>query len=490
MTNKYQRKALDVQEQNARRLMQYMKSPLLFIQDMWQLQPVPEDEKFQKGRHITNHQHKLFIAVEKALKREDKQRITVRSGHGTGKSASLAMLILWYLFSFQDAQIPCTAPGAEQMYDVLWKEIAKWMERMPKHIKEQYEWTTSYIRMKVSPSTWFARARTARKESPEALAGMHGDHVLFIVDEASGVPNEIFNVAEGALTEENILVILIGNPTRTSGYFYDSHHSDKHSWQCLHFDSYDSPIVDAKFVNRIADKHGDDSDEYNIRVRGNFPKEDAIDDKGYVPLILAADIRTTVDATFTSGKKRMGIDPAGEGANETIWVLRDNFKARVVAKEAKSTSKSIAQKTQTLMELYGLTGDDVYVDNFGVGANVSQELALGGVGVHGVNVGDPPDDKERFGNLRAEAYFGLKEWVKKGGELVEDEGWEQLLNIKFKRNLRGKIQIMSKDEMRRAGIVSPDVADALSLTFVEPDGEYSVHEEKTISGPFDPFAIC
>lgn len=490
MTNRHERKALAVHEENAKRLLAYMKSPLLFIQDMWQLQPVGEDERFQKGRHITNHQLELFTAVEKALRREDKQRISVRSGHGTGKSASLAMLILWFLFSFPDAQIPCTAPTSEQMYDVLWKEIAKWMERMPKHIKEQYEWTTSYIRMKVSPSTWFARARTARKESPEALAGMHGDHVLFIVDEASGVPTEIFNVAEGALTEENILVILIGNPTRTSGYFYDSHHSDRHSWQCLHFDSYDSPIVDAKFVNRISDKHGEDSDEYNIRVRGNFPKEDAIDDKGYVPLILASDLRTTVDASFSKGGKRLGVDPSGEGTNETIWVLRDKFKARVVAKETKSTSKSIAQKTQTLMEMYELTGNDVFVDNFGVGANVSQELALGGVGVHGVNVGDQPDDKERFGNLRAEAFYATKEWIKKGGELVEDEGWGQLLEIKFKRNLRGKIQIMSKDEMRRAGIVSPDVADALMLTFTEPEGEYSVHEERGAGEPFDPFAIC
>jgi hypothetical protein len=162
---------------------------------------------------------------------------------------------------------------------------------MPKPVREKYEWTNGYIRITESPETWFARAKTARKENPEALAGVHGDFVMYIVDEASGVPEEIFNTAEGALTGDNVLVILISNPTRLIGYFYDSHHKDKESWQTLGFSSIDSPLVDKEYVSRIISKHGEDSDEYKIRVLGEFPREDTMDDKGYIAYFLKTTLR-------------------------------------------------------------------------------------------------------------------------------------------------------------------------------------------------------
>ena len=108
------------------------------------------------------------------------------------------------------------------MYDVLWKELVKWLKLMPEQIQGLYEWSNTYIRVKERPETWFARAKTARKEAPEALAGVHGDYVMFVIDEASGVPEEIFNTAEGALTSSDILVIMISNPTRLIGYFYEA----------------------------------------------------------------------------------------------------------------------------------------------------------------------------------------------------------------------------------------------------------------------------
>lgn len=463
----------------------FQKSPILFIEKQWglvpqKLKPEFKDvqefkaeyfEEFQKGKNITWQQYSLLIAVEKAIKGEALKRITVESGHGTGKSTVLAWLILWYLFCFKNAQIPCTAPTSEQMHDVLWKEIRLWLDRMPKPISSLYEWMEGYVRIKESPKTWFARAKTARKEAPEALAGVHGDFVMFIIDEASGVPEEIFNVAEGALTGPNVLVIMISNHTRLIGYFHDSHNKDKKNWQRLSFDSEESPIVDESFVLRIEEKHGRDSDEFRIRVKGKAPKEDAVDDKGYVPLLNDTDIRIGADCSFI-GSPKMGVDPSGEGDDTTEWVVRDRFKAKCRASEKISNSMSIAAKTLALMDLDQVQANVTFIDNFGEGANVAVEMARAQRFAHGVNVGDKAEDDTRFLNKRAEAYWRAREWLRQGGELV-GTGAEQLkaelLTIRYRYALRGKIQIMGKEEMRKQSIRSPNKADAFMLTFVEPD---------------------
>ena len=446
----------------------FKESPIYFIEKVWGLIPERDNTKFVKGKHITWQQHDILLAVESSLK-EGKKRISVRSGHGIGKSTTMSWLVLWFLFCYKDAQIPCTAPTTDQMHDVLWKEVSKWLQLMPEQIRAKYEWSNNYVRIVESPETWFARAKTARKENPEALAGVHGDYVMFLIDEASGVPEEIFNTAEGALTDKRAIVVMISNATRLIGYFYDSHHKDKDNWNTLHFDSIDSPIVDNEFVDRIASKHGEDSDEYAIRVKGDFPKEDMMDEAGYVPLYIEKDLNIVDDDTFI-GDVKLGVDPAGEGNDKTIWVVRDNFKARVVAVERISDTKSIAQKTLTLMSYFNINPENITVDNFGEGANVAQEMGLLGKRVNAINVGDqPPMDKDLYLNLRAFAYWKQREWIKKGGQLVRHQGWEELLSIRHRKELSGKMKIMGKVEMKKKGLQSPDYADALMLTFVDPE---------------------
>ena len=163
--------------------------------------------------------------VERALRKESPNRISVASGHGVGKTAVLAWLIIWFLWCFKEAQAPCTAPTSEQMHDILWKELSVWIRKMPEDAQSKFEWTTGYLRIVEHPEAWFARARTARKENPEALAGVHADHVLMVADEASGVLEEIYKTAEGSMTGPNVLVILISNPTRTEGFFYETHNA-------------------------------------------------------------------------------------------------------------------------------------------------------------------------------------------------------------------------------------------------------------------------
>ncbi len=432
---------------------------------------------FVKGENMTWQQFLLLMAVERALKGLDKRRITVESGHGTGKSCTLSWLIIWFLFCFKDAQVPCTAPTSSQMHDVLWKELSKWIQKLKPEIKAKFEWTSEYLRITESPETWFARAKTAKKEAPEALAGMHGEYVMFVIDESSGVPEEVFNTAEGALTQENILVLMISNHTRLIGYFHNSHTSDARNWQRLSFNSEQSPIVDNAFVQRIVEKHGKDSDEYKIRVQGTSPNEEGMDEKGFVPLFSDHDIRFTSESPFI-GNTRMGVDPSGEGQDVTAWLARDNFKIKVLGKEIISNAKSIASKTMTWMTETNIKDEDVMLDNFGSGADVSKEMALSDLhyNIGTVNVGQPADE-EIYLNLRAEAFFRFRAWVKAGGTIIDTplgrELGKEMLTIKYRRNEAGKIQIMSKQEMRKQGIASPNYADSGMLTFIKPAGRIS-----------------
>lgn len=486
------------------------KSPIYFVQVMWKLRPQPINPEFQnlvynyiatnqehlikpeffapfeKNKHITWQQWLILLQVEKGIAGYAPRRISVASGHGIGKSCTMAWLILWFLFCHPLANVPCTANTGDQLYDVLWKEIAKWHSRMPASIQPLYDVQADHIRIndpaiKNSGLQWWARARTANKEKPEALAGVHSDYVMAVIDEASGVDDKIFEVLEGALTEKDILVIMISNPTRLIGYFYDSHCNakEKQNWQRLQFCAQDSPIPSDGYAERIAAKYGEDSDEYRVRVLGLFPKEDMVDKSGYIPLLLQADVKQTAN-TEMYGKKYLGIDVAGEGKDKTTWILRDKFKARVVLSEQTSKAKTIVQRSLGLMELFQLQPEDVSVDMFGVGAETVKEFALAGKNVNGINVGDKPnpddpddEDNKVYSNKRACYYFRLRKWLKQGGELVAHPAWtDEAPAIRYRRMAgESKIQVMSKRDMRKAGFHSPDHMDALMLTFHHDEGD-------------------
>lgn len=465
-------------------IIRFQKSPIFFIEKMWGLVPERDNSKFIKGKHISWQQHDILLATEAAIRGEKPKKISVRSGHGIGKSSTFSWLILWYLFTHKDAQISCTAPTSQQMYDVLWKEVKKWLDMMPGGIKELYDWQASYVRIKEKPEIWFARAATARKEAPEAFAGIHGENVMLAGDEASGIPEEIFESGRGALTNENAFVFLFGNPLRLIGYFYDTHHGNKQRWQTLGFSSLDSPLVDKNsgLIQEIRDKYSEDSDEWKTRVLGEFPRADAIDEKGYVPLLLEGDVRYVRQPHFV-GDVFLGIDCAGEGKDKTVWVGRDLHKAVILGDERISTSRSIAAKSLTFMDLYGVRQNRVVIDNFGEGANVAHEIEIARQKktynqpiiesdyVHGVNLGDHGED-ETFLNKRAECAFLLRKWLRQGGELLVDERWKEIFLIRYRVVERsGKMQIMSKEEMRKMGMPSPDYFDALLLTFYFGLGE-------------------
>lgn len=451
---------------------------------------------FKKGKHITWQQWLILLGMEKALKKKASKTISVASGRGIGKSATISWVMLWFLFSFPDCQIPCTAPGSQQMYDVLWKEIALWIHRMPPNVRDLYDWESSHVRIKESPYTWFARAKTASKENPEALSGVHADHVLALVDEASAVDDPIFEAAQGIFSSPDAFMLMISNPTRRNGYFFRSHHTSRIAFQCFQFSSAETPLVDWELVNRYSDE-GLNSDKYRVNIAGQFPNEDSIDDKSYVQLVNEKLIKMERLADVTYRDPVLGVDPSGEGDNETAYAVRDNFIGAIAGTDMDSTSKSIARSVITLADKFRINPRNIVVDSFGTGADVSKELALAmRWNVYSVNVGEKPDndqDAEEFLNKRAEMYWKMKVWLEKGGVLMENRKLrEQILSIRFRRTLSGKIEIMPKKEMRRMGIPSPDMADAFAMTFLRKPGATNtdVKQKQVLAAvPFNKWGI-
>lgn len=443
---------------------------------------------FEEGKHITWQQYLALVGIEKAIRGDVPWRISIVSGHGIGKTALLSWIILWFLFVHPEAQVACTSPSKEQMYDVLWKELKKWIDRMPPMLSQFYVWETSHVRMREMPNVWFARAKTSSKENTEALAGVHGPYVLMAVDEGSGVEEPIYETMEGALTSGNILVFIISNGTRNLGYFYDTHHKDKARWQCFAFDATQSPRVSPESIEGWKEKYGEDSVQYAVRVLGKFPDEGVMDDKGYVQLFNENKLRWIPhnnDHRFV-GRVIGSLDSSGEGQDLSAWAARDRMTMMIPHTEKTSNAKEVAVKSITLCDKFYIDPIDFVIDNFGVGANVAQEMALSTSQekrpwrVTPLNVGERCDDDvdaEQYINKRAEMFYKMMLWTHNGGALMElptpeltKKFKEEILSIRFKRTGSGRIQIMDKVQMKKLGIQSPNMADAAAMTFLRPDG--------------------
>jgi phage terminase large subunit len=252
-----------------------------------------------------------------------------------------------------------------------------------------FRWTAEYVRVCHAPNEWFARARTSSKENTEALAGVHADEgVGIVIDEASGVPNQVFNTVEGALTSGNVFLVMISNGTEITGYFYDSHHSNKDLFQIFKFDGEESPMVDREYIKRKS-RHGLHSDEYRIRVKGEFPREGGMSDGGFMQLIPIDRINVSVENEVRIplvGRKILALDPAGEGKDKAVWVCRNKFRAKQVSEFLSSNDASMAEETIRLAVLLGIWPEDIVCGAFGVGADVGKKIAL--ATALGINAGD------------------------------------------------------------------------------------------------------
>lgn len=394
------------------------------------------------------------------------RRISMRSGHGVGKSTTLAWATCWHFDTRFPQKTVCTAPTSAQLFDALAAETLAWMRKRPAALLEYTDIKSDRIEHRHAPEESFVSYRTSRAETPEALAGIHSENVLLIVDEASGVPEQVFEAGIGSMSGHTATTILAGNPVRTSGLFFDTHHKLRGEWRTYHISCVDHPRVSADFVKQVRDTYGEDSNQFRVRVLGEFPKAD---DDTVIPFELAESaLRRDVSPIRT--ETVWGVDCARFGSDRSALARRKG-NALLCPVETRQGWDTMQVAGWVKNEWDATAAPDrpteILVDVIGIGAGVVDRLRELNLPVRGINVSESPSTGEPYANLRAELWFKGREWLaKRDCTLAGDEGLVgELVAPKYKFTSSGKRQIESKEDMKKRGMRSPDKADAFLLTF-------------------------
>jgi len=423
--------------------------PALFVETV--LQATPQ-----------NWQRKALDAIAQ------NDRVAIKSGHGVGKTAFESWVVLWWLMTHYPCKVAVTANSAHQLSDVLWTEIDRWARNMPQAFKDLLEFKSDKISLKGATDS-FAVARTSRRENPESLAGFHSPHMLFVVEEASGVPNVIFETASGALSTPGAKIIMCGNPTRSDGYFYDAFHGDREKWHCITVSCEEGEYVDPKFIDEMAQKYGAESNVFKVRVLGEFPTQS---DDVLLPLHLIEDAVTRDVEAGPTTPVVWGLDVARFGGDRSALAKRQG---NVLIEPIKTW------QNKDLMELAGIVLSEydavpysmrpqaIYIDAIGLGAGLADRLRELDMPAVAVSVSETASLKDRFNRLRDELFWAAREWFEARDCHIPDDGtlMAELSGIRYKYLSTGKLKVESKDEMKRRGQRSPDVADAFVLSFAQ-----------------------
>lgn len=432
----------------------YRNNPVLFVKEMLKADPSAEQEY-------------MLNSVR------DNQATAVKSGHGVGKTTTLAWLILWFLFTRPYPKIPCTAPTMHQLKDILWQEIAKWLNQN-KILKSVFKWNAERVLM---TENWFAVARTST--NTDAMQGFHGDNLLFIIDEASGIDNKIFGPILGALTGEGTKLIMVGNPTKNEGFFHDAFTVNRSKFNCITLDARNCKRVSKEFIQLIIDLYGEDSDPFRVRVAGEFPHAEA---DTFIPInIIEKSVKSNPVGKVIS--IHVGVDVARYGDDEsTIYLFfqrTDGYEEVESITLQHNNIVELVGKIKQLIRKYNFMEEYkniliyVNIDGGGLGAGVVDlldedhndlkyivnEKAFGGSG------GELTDEPMQYTNDTGLMWGNVKRLlIANKLKLIEDnELFSQLTNRKYKVDEDGKIQLERKQDMKKRGVRSPDRADGVVL---------------------------
>ncbi len=444
-------------------ILYYADHPTAFVKDI--IQATPDKE-----------QAKILESVAK------NQLTTVRSGHGVGKSTVEAWVVIWFLLTRPFPKIPCTAPTQHQLFDILWAEISKWIRNNP-ILQKDLIWTKEKVYIKGYPEEWFAVARTASK--PDALQGFHAEDVLYIIDEASGVEDKIFEPVLGALSTPGARLLMCGNPTQLSGFFYDSHHKNRASYTTFHIDGRNSSRVSQDFVQTIIRMYGEDSDVFRVRVAGEFPLQE---EDIFIPLSLVEhSIMTEYSIPQKPTLLHIGADIARFGDDKTVIGYKANEKVTFYKKrrgqDTMKTADDIVLLGEQLVQKYQPTEPiPIKIDDGGVGGGVVDRLRqikrnqperFWWMEIYPVKFGQRIQHKHYYDSttyMMAVVKKLLQPYDEQGNpkpiELIlpdDDDMAAQLSGRKYFLTENSKIKIESKKEMKKRGRPSPDEADCILL---------------------------
>ena len=388
-----------------------------------------------------------------------------------------AMAILWFIICFKNSLAHCTAPTERQLHSVLWGELDKQI-RGSRFLSMMLEWKATRIGVRGESVNWGAVACTAR--NVEAIQGKHRDHMLIVVDEASGVDDKFLDALMGGMTQDHNLALMISNPTISYGSFYDSHHKDSHLWNTMSFSARDSVLVPESHIKRMEDKYGVNSPIVRIRVDGKFPEQST------TSLVNIAQLEKSRDRRELEDKASwvMGVDVARYGDDQSSVCIRSGGNVKLIERwHGLSLTESCGRIVDYIKEFPNIRM--VNVDEIGLGAGLVdmlfEEQNRGNVPldvtINGVNVARSALNSESYPRLRDELWFGFAEIINGGGIAFADTVDRDLLDvliqecapIEYHFGPDGRRRVDTKDEMKEKIGYSPDIADAAILAFHEEE---------------------
>lgn len=390
------------------------------------------------------------------------------SGHGIGKSAFISMIMKWGMDTCEDCKIVVTANTENQLRTKTWPEIAKWQR-----LSITKDWftctkTAIYSNDPNHSNAWRADAVPWSENNTEAFAGLHnqGKRIILIFDEASNIADLVWEVAEGALTDENteIIWIAFGNPTRNTGRFRECFRKFKHRWKTKQIDSRTVEGTNKEQINKWIEDYGVDDDFVKVRVRGIFP---STSEKQFIPTGLTDEAmkRTVTQAEVSHAPIIIGVDPAYSGDDDAVIYMRQGLHSKFLWSGSKTTDDIVmAKRIADYEDQYG--ADAVHID-FGFGTGIYSVGMGWGRDWQLVKFAGASTDPQML-NKRGEMYNNVKSWLKIGGAIDDQDTADDLSVAEYKVRLDGKIVLEAKEDIKKRIGRSPGKGDALALTFAYP----------------------
>lgn len=406
-------------------------------------------------------------------------RMVVVSGHGIGKSVLCAWVCHWIMSTRPRARGTVTANTFSQLSTKTWAAIQQWSRLLIN--RHWFVVTADTMYFLDQRDSWAVSAQSCKEENSESFAGQHAadSTSFYLLDEASAIPEKIWEVSEGGLTDGEPIFIACGNPTRNTGKFQRiTFGNERERWTRFSVDSRRSRFSNKELIAQWAEDYGEDSDFFRVRVRGECPRV------GSTQLIsndVVAICRKHKAMAFTGLPKILSVDPARFGDDRSVVGLRHGRQFRILAKLRGIDTVQLAERVITF--IHSEHPDAVVCDGDGLGAGVVDQLRHRGFGdglfeFHG---GARAFDSDAYFNRRAEVWGKMAEWLKAGAEIPDDPEIEvDLCGLQYGYSAKQQIQLEKKEDMKARGLASPDLADTLAMSFsvtVQPKEE-----------PYDPEA--
>jgi hypothetical protein len=449
----------------------------------------------QIGESVKGHKFNGVRAV-------DPIQIAISSGHGIGKSTITAWLILWIASTRPYCKGVVTANTSDQLKTKTWGELGKWWKKCITGHWFHYNNGKGNMNLyqKDYPESWRVDAQTCREENSESFAGLHAANStpFYLFDEASAVPDKIWEVAEGGLTDGEPMWFAFGNPTRNSGRFHACFNRLRHRWKCLKIDSRNVKITNKKKIQEWVDDYGEDSDFVKVRVRGEFPSASSLQ---FIPADIVQQAVKSDHSAILTDPLIMGVDVARFGDDQSVIRFRRGRDARTIKAlkfrgiDTMQLASIVAQHAKGSPHTFGKRCDAVFIDGGGVGGGVVDRCRQ--LRVHNiieVNFGGKSSDR-KYANKRAQMWGMMRDWLAGGSIPDEPELVGDLIGVEYGFNVHNEIQLEKKEDMKRRGLASPDDADALALTFAYPVGQLGDYESKNSAGinqsvvEYDPYNL-